>query len=100
MRSPAARPILSLPRVLFVPLIIRLSRVDLLHTHVPLPHLHHSSPLNLQRCLGSLYAASTAVHQLPLDITVCSRALRHAALDVLVYPEVYTTAVETNLLFS
>ena len=39
-------------------------------------------------CLGSLYAASTTVHQLPLDITVCSRALRHAALDVLVYPEV------------
>jgi hypothetical protein len=39
--------------------------------------------------MGSLYAASTAVHQLPLDITVCSRALRHAALDVLVYPEVH-----------
>jgi len=52
-------------------------------------------------CLGSLYAASTTVHQLPLDITVCSRALRHAALDVLVYPEVvHTIADETNLLFS
>lgn len=84
---PAAAPPSSVPHA------NHFSCVDLYHQYA------HFSPLSIFTspvfvtyfcCLGSLYAASTAVHQLPLDITVCSRALRHAAVDVLVYPEVHT----------
>ena len=94
---------------LCLPLVKWLSPLILSFNHQKpyplLPLLTYTPAIPISSCLISyppqaLASSADLLYELPLDIGVCARAIRHARLDVLIYPEIGIDPVSYYLSFS